>query len=90
MIIARVTSKSLLESRENDFLIMLISRGVLTPIEYMAHCWKPPITLHRLSHYLLESVKYWSSYTVSKIVKIAENRKKTYFRLHLINRNPNV
>ena len=71
MIIARVTSKSLQESRENDFLITLISRRALTPIEYMAHCWKPPITLHRLSHYLLKSVKYWPSYTLSKIVEIA-------------------
>ena len=69
---------------------MLISRRALTPIEYMAHGWKPPITLHRLSHYLLESVKYWSSYTVSKIVEIAENTKKTYFRLHLTSRIPNV
>ena len=56
----------------------------------MAHCWKPLFTLHRLSQYLLESVKYWSSYTVSKIVEIAENTKKTYFRLHLTGRIPNI
>ena len=90
VIIARVTSKSLKESRENDFLITLISRRALTQIEYVAHRWKPRFTLHRLSHYLLESVKYWSSSTVLKIVEIAENTKKTYFRLHLTSRIPNV
>ena len=58
MINARVTSESSQESRENDFLILPISRRALTKNEYTAHCWKPQITLHRLSHNLLESVKY--------------------------------
>ena len=74
MINARVTSESSQESRENDFLILPISRRALTQNGYMTHCWKARITLHRLSHNLLEFIKYRSSYTVSKIVKIAENR----------------
>ena len=58
MINARVTSESSQESRENDFLILAISRRALTQNEYTEHGWKRRITLHRLSHNLLESVKY--------------------------------
>ena len=90
MINARVTHESSQESRENDFLILPISRRVLTQNGYMTHCWKARVTFYRLSHNLLESIKYRSSYTVSKIVKIAENRQKTYFRVHLTRRIPNV
>ena len=46
------------ESRENDFLILAISRRALTQNEYTVHGWKRRITLHRLSHNLLDSVKY--------------------------------
>ena len=46
------------ESHENDFLILVISRRALTQNEYMEHGWKRRITLHRLSHNLIESVKY--------------------------------
>ena len=58
MINARVTSKKSQESRENDFLILAISRRALTQNEYTEHGWKRRITLHRLSHNSLESVKY--------------------------------
>ena len=89
MIIARVTRESSQQSRENDFLIVPISRRVRTQKGYMTHCWKARVTFFRLSHNLLESIKYRSSYTISKIVKIAENRQKTYFRVHLTRRVPN-
>ena len=58
MINARVTSESSQESRGNDFLILAISRRALTQNENTEHGWKRRITLHRLSHNLLESVKY--------------------------------
>ena len=90
MINARVTRESFIESRENDFLILPISGRVITQNAYMTHCWKGRVIFYRLSHNLLESIKYKSSYTVSKIVKIEENRQKTYFRVHLTKRIPNV
>ena len=49
----------------------------------MTRHWKDRTFLYRLSHRLLESIKYRSSYTVSKIVKINENMQKLYFRVHL-------
>ena len=90
MIIARVTRESYIESRENDFLVMLISRRVMAQIAYMTRHWKDRVIFYRLSHNLLESIKYRSSYTVSKIVKIVENRQKMHFRVHLTKRIPNV
>ena len=88
MINARVTRESYIESRENDFLVMIISRRVMAQIAYMTRRWKGRIFFYRLSHILLgvESIKYRSSYTVSKIVKIDENRQKLYFRVHLTKR----
>ena len=84
MINARVTRESYIESRENDFLVMPISRRVMAQIAYMTRYWKGQAILYRLSHLLLESIKYRSSYTVSKIVKIDENRQKLYFRVHIM------
>ena len=77
MINARVTHESSRESRENDFLILPISRRVLTQNGHMTHCWKARVTFYRLRPKLLKSIKYRSSYTVSKIVKIAENSQNT-------------
>ena len=76
MINARVTRESYIESRENDFLVMLISRRVMPQIAYMTRHSKGRVIFYRLIHNLLESIKYRSSYTVSKIVKIEENRQK--------------
>ena len=90
MINARVTRESYIECRENGFLVMPLSRRVMAQIAYMTRHWKGRVMFYRLSHNLLESIKYRSSYTVSKIVKIEENRQKTYFRVHLTKRIPNV
>ena len=86
MINARVTRESYIESRENDFLVMPISRRIMAQIAYMTRHRKDRTFLYRLSHLLLESIKYRSSYTVSKIVKINENMQKLYFRVHLTKR----
>ena len=79
MINARVTRESYIESRENDFLVMPISRRVMAQIAYMTRHWKGRVIFYRLRHNLLETIKYRSSYTVSKIVKIEENRQKRTF-----------
>ena len=86
MINARVTHESYIESRENDFLVMLISRRVMSQIAYMTGHWKGRVIFYRLIHILLEFINYRSSYTVSKIAKIDENRQKLYFRVHLMKR----
>ena len=58
----------------------------MAQIAYMTRHWKDRTFLYRLSHLLLQSIKYRLSYTVSKIVKIDENMQKLYFRVHLTKR----
>ena len=76
MINARVTRESFIESRENDFLVMPISRRVMAQIAYMTRHSKGLVVFVRLSHNLLESIKYRSSYTVSKIEKNPRKQAK--------------
>ena len=77
MINARVTRESYIESRENDFLVMPISRRVTDQNAYMTRHSKGRVIFYRLIHNLLEFIKYRSSYTASKRVKIEEKRQKT-------------
>ena len=90
MINALVTRESYIESRENDFLVMPISKRVIDQIAYMTRHSKGRVIFYRLIHNLLESIKYRSSYAVSKIVKIEGKRQKTKFRVHLMKPIPNV
>ena len=83
---ARVTRESYIKSRENDFLVMLISRRVVYQIAYVTRHWKGRVIFYRLIHILLKFINYRSSYTVSKIAEIDENRQKLYFRVHLTKR----
>ena len=55
----------------------------MAKIAYMTCHWNARTFLYRLSHLLLQSIKYRLSYTVSKIVRIDENMQKLYFRVHL-------
>ena len=89
MINACVTRESYIECRENGFLVMPISRRVMAQIAYMTRHWKGRVIFYRLSHNLLESIKYRSSYTVSKIVKRGKQAKNVLSST-LNERIPNV
>ena len=86
IIIARVTHESSIESRENDFLLMRITRQVMAEIARTTRHSKDRMTLYHLRPLLVESINYRSSNTVSKKVKINENLQKSYFAVHIMKR----